>query len=103
MAVTAEQLKNRVGASGVTPAVESALATAEALMDEALEGAFREMPEGIRDECVLSVGYAVYDRAKSSDGVRQQVTMDGTTPIRTPRDPMASVRSILAGYVLSLS
>jgi len=103
MAVTAEMLRARVGAKEATEAVTSALATAEALMTTALEKAFRPMPDGIRDECVLSVGYAVYDRAKSSDGIRQQVTMEGTTPIRSPRDPMASVRSILADYVIGLA
>lgn len=102
MTVTAEQLRDRVGARDAD-AVTDALATAEGLMTEALTGAFRPMPEVIRDECVLSVGFAVYDRAKSSDGVRQQVTMDGLTPTRSPRDPLASVRSILANYVVGFA
>lgn len=102
MAVTVESLAQRCGAAlpNKTSEVTHALSVATTLLTEALVGAFREMPEPVRDECILSIGYAVYDRAKSSDGARSGTTMEGQVPVRAPRDPLASVRSILVNYVL---
>lgn len=102
MAITKELLAARVGAKDPDDCIH-ALATAHELLDEALVDRFREVPEYTFDEMVLSVGYAVYERKKSSDGKRSLTTVEGQTSVQAPRDPLASVRSILANYVVGMA
>ncbi len=101
--VTAEQVRARVKAKEVTAAVSDAHETAVAMVEQTLEDAYRPVLGRDYVEAVLRVAYGLYDGAKSADGVRQQTGMDGTTPIRAPRDPMSSARPIFDRYVLQLS
>ncbi len=96
--VTAEEAAERIGTKDVA-AVARILPRAVALVDDALTGAFRECPDLVREEMVLSVAYALWDRKKSSHGIAQSTVMEGGTPVRSPRDPLASIRSMLSEYV----
>lgn len=101
--VTDEQVRQRVKAKTVTSAVEHARKTAEAMVGQALAGAFRDVDQHDYVEAVLRTAYAVYDGAKSSDGVRQQLTTTDTVPVRQPRDPLAAARPIIARYTVPLA
>lgn len=104
MPVTKADLANRIGGTAATPdTVTEQFNLAVEMLDQNLEKAFRPMPDATYKECVLSIGYALWDRKKSSSGTKQQTTMEGQVPVRSPRDPLASVRSILADYVLGFA
>ena len=99
---TSADLAARIGKSD-SEAVGSALAAGRALLDDALANAFRPVPVEVVDELVLSVGQAVYDRRKTATASGGQVsTVEGQGLPRAPRDPLASVRAILAQYVVPL-
>ena len=53
---------------------------------------------------VLSVGQGMWDRRKTSSTGGGQLSVDGAAQQlpRTPRDPLASVRSLLEQYVVAL-
>lgn len=105
MTVSDEQLAERLGVNlakeGVALEVARVRAVSTTLLTSALAQAFREVPEDIHDECLLSVAKAVHDRKRTTNGVAG-TTMDGAVPVRSPRDPLASIRPILAGYVVPL-
>jgi len=101
MPVTKAMLATRIGTS--VDKVDHAFDLAVEKVDEALEGAFRRMPDHTYAECVLSVGYAVWDRSKSSAGSKQTTVMEGQIPVRAPRDPLASIRPLLVNYVLGFA
>lgn len=101
MPVTKAQLADRIGTS--VDKVDHAFDLAVEKLDEALEDAFRPMPDHTYAECVLSIGYAVWDRKKSSAGSKQTTTMEGQIAVRAPRDPLASIRPLLANYVLTFA
>lgn len=101
MPVTKAHLATRIGTT--VDKVDHAFDLAVELVDEALEKAFRPMGDKTYTECILSVGYAVWDRSKSSAGSKQTTVMEGQVPVRSPRDPLASIRSILANYVLGFA
>lgn len=97
---TVDDLAERVKKPATEKRVIDAFNTATEMVALAIGQAWRPVPDSIAKECVLSVGYAVYDRSKSSDGRGQPVTVESTnTAVRSPRDPMASIRTILADYV----
>lgn len=102
MPVTRAQLAERIGTTD-SDKVQHAFDTAVSEVDAALEGAFRPMPDATYTECVLSVGYAVWDRQKSSAGSKQTTVMQGQTPVRNPADMLASIRPVLARYVLGFA
>lgn len=101
--VAVELVRARVKAREATPEVKAAHATAEGMVRQALLDAYRPVLDTDYVECVLRVAYAIYDGSKSSDGVRQQVTVEGQTPTRAPRDPMAGAQPIVNRYVLQMS
>lgn len=103
MPVTKADLAKRIGGTATAEAVADQFDLAVELLDGKLVDAFRPMPDKTYKECVLSIGYALWDRQKSSSGTRQQTTMEGQVPVRSPRDPLASVRTILADYVLGFA
>lgn len=103
MTVTAANLADRVGTTDAAK-VEDDLTRAQGFYADAVAGAFRPIPEHVADECVLSIGQALYERRrKSSSGAGLPTTMDGAIPVRAPRDPLASVRPILANYVAGMA
>lgn len=100
--MTSADLAARIGKADSDQVVE-ALAAGRALLDAALVAAFREVPVEVLDEMVLSVGQAVYDRRKTATSNGGQLTtVEGQALPRTPRDPLASVRAILALYTVPL-
>lgn len=100
--VTSADLAARIGKPDAEP-VQDALVAGRALLDDALAPAFREIPVPVLDEMVLSVGQAVYDRRKTANSTGGQLTVEGGQGVpRPPRDPLASVRAILALYVVPL-
>lgn len=100
--VTSATLATRIGVND-SDQVQRALDTALELLDTALESAFRPVPQSTLDECVLSVGQAVWDRRKTGNSSGGQLTtVEGQAAARTPRDPLASVRHLLALYVVPL-
>lgn len=103
MTVTASQVAARIGLKDDDPRAVALLPRADALVTDALSGRFRDPSEGVRDEMVLSVAFALHDRTKSSHGIAQSTVMEGATPVRAPRDPLASIRTLLAEYVVGLA
>lgn len=103
MPVTKADLAKRISPTVTAEAVTEQFDLAVEMLDGKLVKAFRPMPDKTYKECVLSIGYALWDRKKSSAGTNQQTTMQGQVPVRSPRDPLASVRSILADYVLGFA
>lgn len=100
--MTSAGLADRIGVPD-SAQVAGALAAGRVLLDDALETAFRPVPVEVLDEMVLSVGQAVWDRRKTATSNGGQLTtVEGQALPRTPRDPLASVRSILALYVVPL-
>lgn len=101
--IDAAKLAVRVGGKPTDPEVQRCLDLAVAELDRATVAAFRAIPQATMDELVLSVGQAMWDRRKTSSQGGGQITVEGTQQLpRTPRDPLASVRSILAQYVVEL-
>lgn len=100
--VTSAVLAERIGKPD-SPAIQAALATGRALLDDALETAFRDPSVEVVDELVLSVGQAIWDRRKTATSNGGQLTTtEGQALPRSPRDPLASCRAILALYVVPL-
>lgn len=100
---TVAQLGVRVGRTPPNDEVQHALDVAIDMVTTAVEGAFRPVPDHIVKECVLSVGHALYDRTKGSGGVAQLTNIEGQPAVRAPRDPRATIRHILADYVLGFA
>ena len=88
-------LAKRIGAKPDDPEVQRCPTVALVELERATTDAFRPIPAETMDEMVLSVGQGMWDRRKTSS------TGGGQLP-RTPRDPLASVRSLLEQYVVAL-
>ncbi|WP_311215540.1 hypothetical protein, partial [Aeromicrobium sp. WCS2018Hpa-33] len=74
---TAADLARRAKKEANDPDVVAAFHAAVELVDEAVVDAWRPVPSYVRRECVLSAGYAILDRTKSSHGVGQLTTVEG--------------------------
>ncbi|MEJ7633251.1 hypothetical protein [Aeromicrobium sp.] len=104
--MTAADLAERIGGpsvTGATPKLVRAFNLAVEQVDLALVDAFRPMSDATYTECVLSVGYAAWDRTKSSAGTKQTTVMEGQYPVRAPADLLASIRPLLAKHVLGFA
>lgn len=102
MPVTREDLANRIGTPD-SDKLDHAFDLAVEKLDEVLADAFRPMPDETYAECILSIGYAAWDRKKSSAGSKQTTVMEGQQVVRAPADLLASVRPILVNYVLGFA
>lgn len=80
--------------------IEACWDNAGDLLTLALAKSFRVMPQGLQDECRLKMGKDLYDSRNTTAGNSQFTTFDGPIPARAARDPYASVRLILAQYVV---
>lgn len=100
MAVTVEVLAAYVGLDwgAATPQeqtdIERCLSAASARIDYELSFAIRDVEEADRDQCVLDVGLAYWQRTQTNDG-----QYDGGSP-HGPLDPLMRVRPILQSYVM---
>lgn len=101
MAVTNEQIAKRCGIKNDDAEVARVRQVAEDLLADALAVTFKPVPESVQEEALLSVAKAINDRKRTTNG-NAGTTVEGTTPIRSPRDPQASLRAILANYVVPL-
>lgn len=100
--IDAAKLAARIGTKDQAEA-QRCLDLAIAELDRATAEAFRTIPAATMDEMVLSVGQAAFDRRRTASNGGGQLAVDGSQQLpRTPRDPLASVRSILAQYVVEL-
>lgn len=99
--VTAEQLATRCGGKGPDGLAKATrcLDYATTELERALLNAFRVMPVVTVDECLLSIGQAVWNRTKTPGTGGGQLTIEDGATVAVARDPLASVRSILVNYV----
>lgn len=99
--VTPEAVAKRAGlrGDGATAEAERVLALAEAELEEALEEAFRQPLVVKLDEMVLRVASDFARAGKTSSG-QQGNQVEGSDARPVPRDPLSSVRAMLARYVL---
>lgn len=100
--VDAAKLATRIGTKDQAEA-QRCLDFALAELERATQPAFRPIPAATLDEMVLSVGQAAFDRRRTASNGGAQLAVDGGQQLpRTPRDPLSSVRAILALYVVEL-
>ena len=106
--VTWEQVRDRAGLRPVPGALdveaeaERLLGLAVEDLEEALEQAFRPMGPAKLSECILTVAKAYADRRKTP-GNAQTTNPEDAQLRQVPRDPLAGVRPILAGYVVGFA
>lgn len=109
--VTWEQVRDRAGlrqgtGTGQVPDVQAEairlIALALADLEDALEAAFRPMPEPVLDECLLTVAKAWADRRRTG-GATAQTNTEGTQVRQAPRDTLLGVRPILARYTVGFA
>ena len=75
--------------------------SATALVDSALSGAFRAVPEDVKSLMYLEVGSTLWDRRNSPNTSSQYAIFEGgALPVKGPRDPLATVRPVIARYVV---
>lgn len=100
MAVTVEQAADYIGADAVrdVDAVTRALGVAEALVTQALAGAWRPMPDVVRDECVLRTAYSIFKQGGTNEGGLFNGA-DGTAVPGQPNDPLRKSRDLISHYV----
>jgi hypothetical protein len=96
-AVTVQQLADYCGAA-VNSDVERALAVAIELVDDALEGAYKTVPDSVMAQLLLEVGYAVRKRSTSPSGGGDGVGYGTGQPVQGPKDPLATVWHIIRRY-----
>lgn len=104
MSVSVEDLAGYLGTSPVEPMLPGILADAVELVAEYLrmptalvgQPSAGGCPERIRDLAVKTLGSELWARRNAPGGITQWGS-DGQ-PVRLARDPMVSVRSLLAPY-----
>lgn len=99
--MTWEDLRDYIGAmDSDQQELTRCLAVAKALIDEFIEGAYKEVPEEIYNQCHLDVATSVWSRKSQPNG--QFAVPDGPVPVRAPNEPLQQVMPILRRYVLPL-
>ena len=96
--VSAEELRDYVGASS-TSDVERSLDAATELLYTFLGSAAVSIPTSVLDSALLEVASELYNRKNTPSGVMQVAVMDGSAPVRTYRDPMTRAYPLLRPYV----
>lgn len=104
LSVTSGDLGKRIGKSAPADSAMVARLFEEAstLLEEELVTAWRPMPPEVQDDCVLRIGQALWDASKTSSGAGPQTSADGPALPRSPRDPLASSRTLIGRYVVPL-
>ena len=100
MTVSVEQLADYVGADSERDAddLTRALAVADALVRQALEGAWRGVPDAIYDECVLRTGYNIFKQGGTTDtGMFNNA--DGTGLPGVANDPLRKSWDLIKRYI----
>lgn len=90
----------KAGAAVTDQQLTDALNVAGELLDDALAGAFKTVPDDVRHQLDLEVGAEVYRRRDGITGQSQYAQLDGLTPVAGPRDPLTRVRPIIGRYVV---
>lgn len=97
-------LKDYVGSkdSNKDSFIETCYNTAVVLVDDALETAWREVPETVLSMLYLEVGSELFKRKDAPSGTSMYAQFDGgSVPLRGPRDPLSQVRPIINRYVVA--
>ena len=100
----ADDLARYLGVAGradVAALVSDAFDGAVAIIDKLLESAYRVVPPALVYRAYLEVGANLYRRRdEQAGGSGQLAVLEGGSPVRAPRDPLASVRPFLNPYVV---
>lgn len=101
--VTKDDLATRLAKTGPSDAaeVERCFNLAEENLLDAVRNAWRAVPTGDANECVLRIGQSLWDMRKTSTG-QGQVSVDGPPSPRAPADPLTTSRPIIRKYVIGL-
>lgn len=83
-----------------TDVSERAFDAASAMINEALVGAYREVPEIVKDQLILEVAHTLYKRKDSPGAASQGVEYGTGQPVMGPRDPLQQVMPTIRRYVL---
>lgn len=111
LTVTWQQVRDRAGlrqgtalpsAEAVQAEATRLLTVAVAELQDALTGAFREMPGPVADDCVLILAKAYADRAKTT-GNAQTTSPEDAQLRNVPRDVRAGIAQTLARYTVGLA
>src|SRR5574338_1198694 len=79
--------------------LQSMWAAATSMVDSAVLNAWRAVPQEVLDLMYLEVGAQLYERRNTPTTNSQFIGYEGNpVPVRQPRDPMATIRPILARY-----
>lgn len=98
-------LKEYIGVGNDTEdmRLEAMWNSAKSMIDLAIEGAYRPVPQDVIDLMYLEVGSSLYDRRNAPNTSSQFLGYEGTpVAVKAPRDPLATVRPIIARYVVPL-
>lgn len=114
---TAAELAEYVGSPNPEePALDDALATADALVSEYIYAhedyyLYKEpapveihptsgVPQAVKDRAVLEVAAELYHRKNTKNGIAQFAVPDMASPIRIARDPMVAAYPILNRFLM---
>lgn len=112
--MTADQLREYVGARSGDAAVASCYATATELVRGLLathqltiqdgravgaDPASVVIPEPVVSRAILEVGAELYHRKNTKNGVQQLPVADQVSPLRIARDPLVAARPLFDSYL----
>lgn len=81
-------------------ALERALATADALVDNYINTSIGGVPEEVRDEAALKVASELFHAKNAPNGISQFAAFDGA-PVRVARDPMVAAYPLLNRFLVT--
>lgn len=83
--------------------LQSMWVSAVSMVDLAVSGAWRPVPEEVLNLMYLEVGAQLYERRNAPVTNSQFVGYEGNpVPVRMPRDPLTTIRPILNKYVTQI-
>lgn len=102
--LTSAALSDHLKVVGQAPEGEVDRIHGEALehLTEAFEDAWRPVPIGTANECLIRVAQSLMDAKRGNRAGQQRATVEGGTNVRPSVDPLETVRPILDRYVVRL-
>ena len=97
-AVTTADLAAELGAPSTDAQLQPSLAEAREILAAELGRAAATVPPATARRLVLEVASNLYNRRGELAGTSTFAGYDGATPVRQPRDPLATVRPLLRTY-----
>jgi hypothetical protein len=98
MAITVVEFRAYVGTDEDSSFIDDCLAGGLALVERFI-GTVTTVPVSVKDQATLMASSELYHRRSAPNGISQFATMDGASPMRVARDPLASITPMLAPYV----